>query len=839
MATVNDYARTTWQTGDVIDATKMNNIETQLDAVTDNARDNGTAPVFSTTKTYAVGEHVLYNGEVYRCKTAVTNAGAWVASNWVKAYLSSDMEGEVSELKSAITITGKPISNEVAQWTVGGIGSSGENYGSRKTSIFTKNYIPIQDVGKLICEDLSLVYVSLYDSEYNHIRRYQISIAEVDISTLTGYSSAEYVRVELKNTELADYSKLKNELPINANFNLMEENISSIQTELADFPKPQEKTIEKLSYVKAYSGGGSLHTDAKCCTFIFPAIENTQYSISKLAGNRTQVLFSDTLQANKNFTYFDSIEYSNSFLGDVDFVTPEGTKLIGFYAYNGNSLDIPTLEANITLSVSETQDVTAREKIESLRSDMPQLTDRNRQQLWELNGIGSIGENFKRAYAIRTINKISYEKNAEIVVKTGSRIYFARYDSDGEFINRSTYGEGTYKLKDMTTTNAETFRIEINLVDSEGNVITTPLADTSIYNYVELNCLYDFIDDETSKSVIENEEAKYNDLLSQARYIYASTDSGTTTQKPLTLLHFSDVHGNLAGMKYALGIFDTYSDKIDDAIHTGDTVVANFSNGIANWISSGCAERVLNVIGNHDTEENLVLQAAGKDNVYNTIFAPYIANWGVVQPTGVDDSTSADYHALYYYKDYSASSVRLIVTDTNFWDARQKEWLSETLDDALANNLCVVLACHNVKKLTEMTESNFSAYPGNGINETGNAYANQPDDWLDPVKDFMDAGGNFACILAGHNHSGHMGTMTNYPDVFVFVSDKASVARTSGAARISGENNANTVNIVTINPVEKLFKIVKIGAEVDGKMRGKHVFCYDYANKRIISQWYF
>ena len=112
MATVNDYTRTTWQTGDVIDATKMNNIETQLDAVTDNARDNGTAPVFSTTKTYAVGEHVLYNGEVYRCKTAVTNAGAWVANNWVKAYLSSDMEGEVSELKSALDeLSGYKVKN--------------------------------------------------------------------------------------------------------------------------------------------------------------------------------------------------------------------------------------------------------------------------------------------------------------------------------------------------------------------------------------------------------------------------------------------------------------------------------------------------------------------------------------------------------------------------------------------------------------------------------------------------------------------------------------------------------------------------------------------------------
>ena len=111
MATVNDYTRTTWQTGDVIDATKMNNIETQLDAVTDNARENGIAPVFSTAKTYAVGEHVLYNGEVYKCKTAVTNAGAWVASNWVKAYLSSDMEGEVSELNNPLNQYHRRLSN--------------------------------------------------------------------------------------------------------------------------------------------------------------------------------------------------------------------------------------------------------------------------------------------------------------------------------------------------------------------------------------------------------------------------------------------------------------------------------------------------------------------------------------------------------------------------------------------------------------------------------------------------------------------------------------------------------------------------------------------------------
>ena len=40
------------------------------------------APAFSTSSTYAVGEHCTYNGGLYRCTTAVTTAGAWDASKW-------------------------------------------------------------------------------------------------------------------------------------------------------------------------------------------------------------------------------------------------------------------------------------------------------------------------------------------------------------------------------------------------------------------------------------------------------------------------------------------------------------------------------------------------------------------------------------------------------------------------------------------------------------------------------------------------------------------------------------------------------------------------------------
>ena len=40
------------------------------------------APAFSTTATYEVGDEVSYNGANYKCKTAISTAGAWDASKW-------------------------------------------------------------------------------------------------------------------------------------------------------------------------------------------------------------------------------------------------------------------------------------------------------------------------------------------------------------------------------------------------------------------------------------------------------------------------------------------------------------------------------------------------------------------------------------------------------------------------------------------------------------------------------------------------------------------------------------------------------------------------------------
>ena len=40
------------------------------------------APQYSASGTYAVGDVVIYNGDLYRCTTAITRAEAWTPAHW-------------------------------------------------------------------------------------------------------------------------------------------------------------------------------------------------------------------------------------------------------------------------------------------------------------------------------------------------------------------------------------------------------------------------------------------------------------------------------------------------------------------------------------------------------------------------------------------------------------------------------------------------------------------------------------------------------------------------------------------------------------------------------------
>ena len=65
------------------------------------------APVYSASSTYAVGDYVIHDGQLYRCTTAITTAEAWTAAHWTAAKVAedvSDLNRQTSELKSAFDV---------------------------------------------------------------------------------------------------------------------------------------------------------------------------------------------------------------------------------------------------------------------------------------------------------------------------------------------------------------------------------------------------------------------------------------------------------------------------------------------------------------------------------------------------------------------------------------------------------------------------------------------------------------------------------------------------------------------------------------------------------------
>lgn len=56
------------------------------------------AAEYDATATYAVGDYVIYEGQLYRCTTAIETAEAWTASHWTAVQLGD----EVGDLRSAL-----------------------------------------------------------------------------------------------------------------------------------------------------------------------------------------------------------------------------------------------------------------------------------------------------------------------------------------------------------------------------------------------------------------------------------------------------------------------------------------------------------------------------------------------------------------------------------------------------------------------------------------------------------------------------------------------------------------------------------------------------------------
>ena len=200
------------------------------------------------------------------------------------------------------------------------------------------------------------------------------------------------------------------------------------------------------------------------------------------------------------------------------------------------------------------------------------------------------------------------------------------------------------------------------------------------------------------------------------------------TTPSLNILHYTDIHADQEAANTILHYIEVLSDKINDVLCTGDSVLllANEGDGQASWWTqnSGLADKSLFVLGNHDaatrnTTEHDVAEGSAWDGMgqewcYNTLISPYISALGYVMPEG-----HATSHACYWHKDYADQKVRLIGLDcmhrfdgtlnpetgaiiTNGMknsDNSQELWLIDKLNETLDSNnaaygYSVIICCH-------------------------------------------------------------------------------------------------------------------------------------------------
>lgn len=488
-------------------------------------------------------------------------------------------------------------------------------------------------------------------------------------------------------------------------------------------------------------------------------------------------------------------------------------------------------------------------------------------ELWEVVGVDDLTLRIDDIAATQTELGIQVSDNDyrfrqwDYTTRTrgGTQITSAVLQEDGDIVAESSSNyrilkfpvkEGDVVSFRGEATTIRTLRIGLGTVEPAVGVtmsdviIITPHLENGVYKYEASitstyngwAAVYRYVVDwvsaitEISNETIYNdqdERGSFDDNFFQLTHKYRNQNVDRWN-----LLFFSDIHADansVVCLRNILNFGNTHKFYINDVLHGGDLTPNAYSNDTKLWESVNYIDTMLNTIGNHDAA-NLVDGALVYDvpdvDVYNRFFAPYIANWGVVQP-----ANAATLGKCYYYKDYAGAKIRLIVLDNMCDDMdTQKTWLDSVLADAITNSLSVICCEHYSRELTKI-KCGFSDVLRNP-SSTGVFAPN--------VQTFINNGGMFVCWLTGHSHHDNFGYMTAYPDQLVFAHTVSGVVNetnsTTTAATILYTKSAAAYTIVSVDTQYHILTLWRLGRQHDQWLRQQRILVYDYANKEIIGE---
>jgi len=346
--------------------------------------------------------------------------------------------------------------------------------------------------------------------------------------------------------------------------------------------------------------------------------------------------------------------------------------------------------------------------------------------------------------------------------------------------------------------------------------------------------------DTTSIIALNNDYEWLPKMMSAKKRYY--TSSNTTQQEPYVIAHLSDIHGNWTNVARFLEFCDHHSARIDMLLNTGDTVTDDFDDGVTGYAALEGVENIINITGNHDTSRYVdsvrEWQYYCGLPVYNLLIAPFVSNWGVVQPSG-----AAENGYCYFYKDIAAKKLRIIFVDIMGYDETQNTWLDGLLDDAITNEYHVLIATHFAGSTApghgedptfDKISCNYtSLYSLGSSSSVLNSYNYSAYRMMATVQDFINGGGVFVGYIQGHYHADFIAKVNAYPDQLIYSVGSSKSGEVRDYKHTVGTKMQDEFQIVSVDTYLHTIKLYKVGANVDLYGRHKNCICIDYVNGTI------
>ena len=311
--------------------------------------------------------------------------------------------------------------------------------------------------------------------------------------------------------------------------------------------------------------------------------------------------------------------------------------------------------------------------------------------------------------------------------------------------------------------------------------------------------------------------------------------------KPLTLLHFSDIHDDKTAFGRIEQYANFYGDTIDDVICTGD-MVGNSGGQTGAALVNWWDPKYLTCVGNHDsatynssarTYNWTGVTMAQRDAYY---IAPFESNWGITHTSGTS----------YYYKDYADAKVRLIVIDCMLYHGTpgseattQTSWLGTAMDGAKSLGYHILIATHAPHTGAIYKDCTFNRYGYSGAYPSFPDGVQTPQAVTDLVATKIAGGCVFIGYIIGHTHQDYMLDANNDGKQMMYCVTCAAVTQT---AQWQGsdqwrDSHADAFNVITVDTDARMVKIVRGGgANVDNRMRNRTQICFHYGDGVIVGQ---